>query len=67
MLFDGWLFVVLPCGSFACRCTAYRKVSVAVLLLGGVCGSLFFRVFFGSFLGVAFAVCIGEICLPSGK
>ena len=26
-----------------------------------------FRVFFGSFLGVAFAVCIVEIYLPSGK
>ena len=59
---------MVGCLSF---CLAVRLLAVALLSLRcfrsvvvfGCC----FRVFFGLFLGVAFAGCIGEICLPSGK
>ena len=59
---------MVGCLSF---CLAVRLLDVALrslrcfrsVVVFGCC----FRVFFGSFLGVAFAVCIVEIYLPSGK
>ena len=59
---------MVGCLSF---CLAVRLLDVAFrsfrcfrsVVVFGCC----FRVFFGSFLGVAFAVCIVEIYLPSGK
>ena len=59
---------MVGCLSF---CLAVRLLDVALrslrcfrsVVVFGCC----FSVFFGSFLGVAFAVCIVEIYLPSGK